>query len=106
MKKLYTEKVDQIIQSIEGIEQAAPSTFFYNKLMHKMQQKELQKQPSFIFQFKPILVIASLSLLVVMNAFMLISQTSQSHITIASKVATENSAYSFSEDYQLATTNY
>jgi len=60
MKKLYSEEIDQIINSFEGIEQATPSAFFYNKLMHKMQQKAVQKQSSFIFQFKPIIVIASL----------------------------------------------
>ncbi len=107
MKKLYSEKIDQIINSIDGAEQASPSAFFYNKLMHKMQQIEIKKQPSFIFQFKPLLVIASLSLLVFINAFMLIKQVNQSPKTIANKVVAANSAYDFSEDYQLnTTTNY
>jgi len=107
MKKLYSEEIDQIIDSVEGIEQASPSAFFYNKLMHKMQQKAMQKQSSFIFQFKPKLVIASLSLLIIMNAFMLIKQTVQSHKTIAHNVVSANSSYDFSEDYQLnTTTNY
>jgi len=107
MKKFYSEEIDQIIQSIDGIEQAEPSAFFYNKLMHKMQQKRIQKQYSFIFQFKPLLVIASLSLLVFINAFMLIKQTDQSHQTIANKSIPTNTVYDFSEDYQLnTTTNY
>lgn len=107
MKKLYSEEIDQIIQSIDRIEQAAPSSFFYNKLMHKIQQKGMQKQPSFIFQFKPLFAIASLSLLVFINAFMLIKQSNQSPKTIANKVATTNTVYDFSEDYQLnTTTNY
>ncbi len=107
MKKLYTEEIDQIIQSFDGIEKATPSPFFYNNLMHKMQQKEMQKQPSFIFQFKPLLVITSLSLLVFINAFMLVKQTNYSHRTITSKMVSENSSYDFSEDYQLnTTTNY
>lgn len=107
MKKLYSEEVDQIIHSIDGIEQAAPSAFFYNKLMHSMKQKEALKQPSFIFQFKPLLVIASLSLLVFINAFMLIKQTNQSPKTLANRVISTNSTYDFSEDYQLnTTTNY
>ena len=107
MKKLYSEEIDQIINSFEGIEQATPSAFFYNKLMHKMQQKAVQKQSSFIFQFKPIIVIASLSLLIIINAFMLIKQTVRSHKTIANNVVSVNSSYDFSEDYQLnTTTNY
>ncbi len=107
MKKFYSEEINQIINSVEGIKQASPSAFFYNKLMHKMQQNALQKKPSFIFQFKPILVIASLTLLVVMNAFMLIKQSSKSHKTISSIVVSSNSSYDFSEDYQLnTTTNY
>ena len=107
MKKLYSEEVDQIIHSIDGIEQAAPSAFFYNKIMHTMQLREVQNQPSFIFQFKPLLVIASLFLLVFINAFMLIKQTNQSPKMLANSVITTNSAYDFSEDYQLnTTTNY
>ena len=107
MKKLYSKEIDQIINSVDGIEKATPSAFFYAKLMHKMQQHELQKQPPFIFQFKPVLVITSLSLLVIMNVFMLSRQTIKMHKTIAGNTVSVNTAYNFSEDYQLNTTyNY
>lgn len=107
MKKLHSENIEQIINSFEAIEKASPSAFFYSKLIHKMQKTELKNKSSFIFQFKPLFVIASLFLLVIMNAFMLIKQTNYSHKTVTSKVISANSSYNFSEDYQLnTTTNY
>ncbi len=107
MKKLYSNEADQIINSINGIERATPSAFFYNKLIHKIQQKNLQKEPTFIFQFKPLLVIVSLSLITIMNALMISKQSKKMPITIVNNVVTANDTYDFSEDYQLnSTTNY
>ena len=57
MKKIYSKNVDEIIESVEGIQQANPSPYFNAKLMHKINKLEEKKSPSFIFQFKPVLVI-------------------------------------------------
>ncbi|TXT28640.1 MAG: hypothetical protein FD136_1968, partial [Chitinophagaceae bacterium] len=42
MKKSYSTETDQIWESIEGMERATPSPFFYAKLLHKMQSVQAE----------------------------------------------------------------
>ncbi len=104
MKKIYSKNVDEIIESVEGIQRANPSPYFYAKLMHKMNAFEEKKSHSFIFQFKPVLIIGALTFVFVMNAFLLIKQTNnrhQSQIGISKKASSVND---FSSEYNLNTT--
>ena len=103
MKKIYSKNVDEIIESVEGIQQANPSPYFYAKLMHKINKLEEKKSPSFIFQFKPVLVIGVLTFVFVMNAFLLIKQTNKRHqspTVISNEASTVND---FSSEYNLNT---
>ncbi len=104
MKKIYSKNVDEIIESVEGIQRANPSPYFYAKLMHKMNIMEEKHSPSFLFQFKPVLVIGVLTVIFAMNAFLLIKQTNtkhQSQAVVANKASTVND---FSSEYNLNTT--
>ncbi len=103
MKKIYSKNVDEIIESVEGIQRANPSPYFYAKLMHKMNALEEKKSNSFIFQFKPALVIGVLTFIFVLNAFLLIKQTNkrnQSQTEVSNIVSTVND---FSSEYNLNT---
>ncbi len=104
MEKIYSKNIDEIIESVEGIQRANPSPYFYAKLMHKMNMMEEEKSPSFLFQFKPVLVIGVLIAIFGMNAFLLIKQTNnrhQSQIGISKKASSVND---FSSEYNLNTT--
>ena len=104
MKKIYSKNVNEIIESVDGIQRANPSPYFYAKLMHKMNEMEEKKSPSFIFQFKPVFVIGLLTVIFAMNAFLLIDQTNkrnQSQNVVSNKVSTVND---FSSEYNLNTT--
>jgi hypothetical protein len=104
MKKIYSKNIDELIESVEGIQRANPSPFFYAKLMHKMNMMEEKKSPSFLYQFKPALVIGVLIAIFGMNAFLLIKQTKHQH---QSQSVVSNKAISvndFSSEYNLNTT--
>ncbi len=104
MKKIYSKNVDEIIESVEGIQRANPSPYFYAKLMHKMNMMEEKESPSFLFQFKPVLVIGVLITIFCMNAFLLIKQTNnrqQSQTVVSNKASSVND---FSSEYNLNTT--
>ncbi|MEI6264612.1 MAG: hypothetical protein WCP74_05885 [Sphingobacteriia bacterium] len=104
MKKIYSKNVDELIESVEGIQRANPSPFFYAKLMHKMNMMEENKSPSFLFQFKPVLVIGVLVVIFGMNAFLLIKQTNHRHQSQSVVSNTTSSVNDFSSEYNLNTT--
>jgi hypothetical protein len=104
MKKIYSKNIDEIVVSVEGIQRADPSPYFYAKLMHKMSELQENKSRSFIFQFKPVLVIGVLTVIFSMNTFLLIKQTNNQHQSqtgITKKALTVND---FSSEYNLNTT--
>ncbi|TAH13038.1 MAG: hypothetical protein EAZ12_01980 [Sphingobacteriia bacterium] len=104
MKKIYSKNVDKVIESVEGIQRANPSPYFYAKLMHKMNMMEEKKSPSFLFQYKPALVIGVLIVIFGMNAFLLIKQTNHRHQSQRIVSSTASSVNDFSSEYNLNTT--
>lgn len=104
MKKSYSTETDQLWESIEGMERATPSPFFYAKLLHKMQSAQVEEQASLLSQFKPILVIAVLSMMVLTNIGLLLNQSKKAtQSTVASSTQT-SPVQVFSEEYNLNNT--
>lgn len=104
MKKIYSKSVNEIIESVEGIQRANPSPYFYAKLMYKMNNLEEKKSTPFIFQFRPVWVVGVLTFIFVMNTFLLIDQTNkrnQPKTVVSNKASTLND---FSSEYNLNTT--
>lgn len=105
MEKFYSENINEILNSVDGIQRANPSPYFFSKLMNKMELLEEKKSPSNVFQFRPALVIGLLAFMIGMNTFLLIKQTTlrqQSSNQSSSKTSTVND---FSSDYNLNTTS-
>jgi hypothetical protein len=104
MKKIYSKNVEEVIDSVKGIQRANPSPFFYAKLMHKMNMMEEKKSPSFLVQYKPVLVIGILIVIFGMNAFLLIKQTNHRHQSQSVVSNSASSVNDFSSEYNLNTT--
>jgi hypothetical protein len=68
MKKNTTPLVDEHLRSIEGMREASTDDFFYTRLRARMEHRE---NDGWRFPFKPAWIIGMLTLLLVVNGFML-----------------------------------
>lgn len=79
MEKNSTPLVDEHLQSMQGIQEVGTDDFFYTRLKAKMLasqsggEKE-NSQPGWSFLLKPVWVVGTLALLLVVNGFMLSQQ--------------------------------
>jgi hypothetical protein len=72
MKKNFTPLVDEHLQSLAGMQEATTDDFFYTRLKGRMQGNDTRQGWS--LPLKPIWVIGTLALLLVVNGFMLSQQ--------------------------------
>jgi len=92
-------KINQALESIEKIEQASVPNFFEARLRAKMEQRFIADKTSWIQIKKPVWIVASLVALLLINIYLLGSETKTS---IAKKHSEEPANIeSFANDYQL-----
>jgi hypothetical protein len=75
MKPDLEKRIDETLNSLDGIQRAEPQPFFYTRLIGRLQgeQKNVwEKMGSFLS--RPVVVIAGLVIILVMNAFILLQQ--------------------------------
>jgi hypothetical protein len=69
------KKADNALESLEGIQRAEPKPFFYTRLIGRMQRDEKTLwETTGSFLSKPVVVIASLCMILAFNAFILLRQ--------------------------------
>lgn len=96
-------KLGEILSSLDGVQRAAAPDFFYTRLQARM-EKELTT-PAWIPFGKPVWLIATLMVCLVMNTLMI----KQSKHTKTNSTSTNNSSslQSFASEYELSSTvNY
>ena len=71
----HIEKVNEILESLDGIKRAEPRPYFYTRLTARLQQKEKTLWETIGYYLsKPVLVAICLSFVLVFNAFILFRQ--------------------------------
>ena len=94
MNKISTPLVDEHLQSLQGMKEAATDEFFYTRLKARIERNEPQRGWS--FPLKPVWVIGTLTLLLAVNGFML----SQKFKTKETATTTSGSSLqNFAESY-------
>jgi hypothetical protein len=84
-EKDITQKVEAILNSLDGIERAAPQPFFYTRLMARMEQVNESPWNKWMqLLSKPSVAVAILSLFVLLNGMMLFSRSNQDEDNSAS----------------------
>ena len=76
MKPDLEKRIEDTLNSLDGIQRAEPQPFFYTRLIGRLQREQRnvwEKMGSFLS--RPVVVIAGLVLILVMNAFMLLQQS-------------------------------
>jgi hypothetical protein len=84
-------KVEEILQSLDGMNQAAPAPWFYTRVMAKLQKDEKtgwMKMASFLS--RPAVAIAGLCIILVMNTVLLLKQDNQATATTPASYASQD----------------
>ncbi|HTD93619.1 MAG TPA: hypothetical protein VK644_07405 [Chitinophagaceae bacterium] len=72
------QKVEEILQSLDGMKQAAPAPWFYTRVMAKLRKDEKTGWMTMAsFLSRPAVAIAGLCIILVMNAVLLLKQDNQ-----------------------------
>jgi hypothetical protein len=79
------QKINETLNSVEGITQAEPSPFYYTRLKARMERELLQPKTVLGWTFKPIYAYSCLAMVLMLNVFTIITinnKSSQSKDTI------------------------
>jgi hypothetical protein len=76
------KKVDQTLDSLDGIQRAEPQPFFYTRLLGRLQRNEKTLWETMgSFLSRPVVVVICLCFILVFNAFILFRQDSGTNTT-------------------------
>jgi hypothetical protein len=70
------KKIDETMQSLDGIEKASPRPFFFTRLEARMQRGKNKWEIISSFVARPAIVIASMCLIIIINATVIFSSSS------------------------------
>lgn len=102
MKKKFTPLLEEHLLSLEGIQEVATDEFFYTRLKARMLAKQSESESNWNFPLRPVWVLASMTLLLVVNIFIL----SQQYKSKEKPSITSNSLQSFAESYDQTISSY
>lgn len=91
MEKYQTPITDDYLKSLEGIKMAEPKDFFYTRLTSRLSNEQTQKD--WVFPLKPVWMIASLAIFLLINTFILAEKYD------ANKVENQATIESFANAY-------
>lgn len=100
MKKNSTLLVDDHLQSLAGMQEAGTDDFFYHRLKARIESDE--QLQGWSLPLKPVWIVSTLLLLLVVNGFMLSQQSKTKNATIASSPSLKN----FAESYDQTISSY
>ena len=102
MKEQFSDRAEQVLHSLQGIQKAVAPDFFYTRLMGKM-QNSLTPEKKPIFLLRPVFIMAMLFVVFILN---IVSLTRiNRHTPDKAVVTNENSGTleSFAKAYNLET---
>lgn len=81
MDQHLKKKIEETMQSLDGIEKASPRPFFFTRLEARMQREKSRWEIISSFVAKPVIVFSSICLIIVINAAVIFSSTSSTNST-------------------------
>ncbi len=70
-------KVDNTLNSLDGVQRAAPAPFFFTRLQARLQEKENIWEKISLIVKRPAVAFATIAFVLVLNAFAFLKQQSQ-----------------------------
>lgn len=108
MSDYMNKKIEQVLKSLDEVEQAEVPNFFYTRLQARMEKKFLQ-QPSGFVAKRPVFILSALLLLLVVNITVLLPVKEYSNNAEVQATNQEANLETFMSAYNIQTqdeTNY
>lgn len=67
------QKIDETLESLNGISSAEPKLFFYTRLHARMERELLQTKTVLVWQLKPIYALSAVVIVIIINIFTLVN---------------------------------
>ncbi len=102
MKKKFTPLLEEHLLRLEGMQEAGTDEFFYTRLKARMLAKQTGGESNWNFPLRPVWVLTSMTLLLVVNIFIL----SQQYSAKEKPSISSNSLQNFAEAYDQTISSY
>ena len=80
MDQHLNKKIDEAMQSLDGIEKASPRPFFFTRLEARMQREKSRWEIISSFVAKPIVAFACICLVIMINAVVILSSPNSKNL--------------------------
>jgi hypothetical protein len=105
MKEHFTPLTDDHLQSLQGLQEAGTDEFFYTRLKAKMLARQTNGAPQgWSLPLKPVWVVGTLVLLLVINGFILTQQYKMKEVN--SSAASSSPLQNFAASYDQSISSY
>lgn len=81
MYENLNKKIDEAMQSLDGLEKASPRPFFFTRLEARMQKQNSRWEALSSFLSKPAIAIACICLIILINAAVILSSSNLNNTT-------------------------
>ncbi|HXR82865.1 MAG TPA: hypothetical protein VN722_01020 [Hanamia sp.] len=81
MEEKFNKKIDDVMQSLDGIEKASPNPFFFTRLEARMQREKSSWEKISSFVAKPVVAFACICLVIMINAWVILSSGNSQNST-------------------------
>ncbi|HSN07952.1 MAG TPA: hypothetical protein VLS85_02885 [Hanamia sp.] len=81
MDQYLNKKIDEAMQSLDGIENASPRPFFFTRLEARMQREKSRWEVISSFVAKPIVAFACICLIILINTAVILSSANSKNVT-------------------------
>jgi len=101
MEENLNKKIDEAMQSLDGIGKAPPSPFFFTRLEARMQREKSGWEKISSFVAKPVVAFACICLVIMINAWVIFSSKN-------SQTSTEqqSSEFATTDEYNLVSSTF
>ena len=99
-KDTQTPLTDEYLETVNGMQEAETNPFFYTRLRAK-----IEKQDDWRFPLSPSWIVAGLSVLLLLNGFMILNKSKSAEQTQMPATAT-TAVQSFATEYNLTIQSY
>lgn len=101
MEDKLNKKIKEVMQSLDGIEKATPTPFFFTRLEARMQREKNLWEKISSFVAKPIVVFACICLVIMINAAVIFSSSSSND-----SIDQQNSEIATADEYNLVSSTF
>jgi hypothetical protein len=81
MEEKSGKKIDEVMQSLNGVEKASPSPFFFTRLEARMEREKSSWEKISSFVAKPVVAFACICLVIMINAWVIFSSRNSQNST-------------------------